>query len=341
METSLTKEQEEYVDVVREKFITLALDTNTDINKEATEEYVKLVYSLDDDSTEEKINKLKFVYVDSPYELQEYLNLYASSLILGKEISDTNKFDNEVIQYAKKNTKYYSLSYYTSLSNYTWISFFKYFEEIGILKNDLFKKYSDLFIASNIYEWAKLEDRVVVCRKPLYIKRDNSPQPRLHCTDGAAVEWVNGDKHFFIKGIEVPEHWTQGKVSLNEIQNSSNAELRRIAMELYGYKNYIIDIKAKKVSQDEWGELYVVRFENDEAIVMVSVLNSTCEPYQQMGLEQREDFRNTELSNRGSWYKRYLLRVPPEFEDKKPLDALAWTHNKTAKEYSKNLLLET
>lgn len=337
----LTKEQEEYVDVVREKFIKLALDTNTDINKKATEEYVKLVYSLDDDSTDEKINKLKFVYVDSPYELQEYLNLYASSLALKKEISDTNKFDNEVIQYAKKNTKYYSLSYYTSLSNYTWISFFKYFEEIGILKNDLFKKYSDLFIASNIYEWAKLEDRAVVCRKPLYIKRDDSPQPRLHCVDGAAVEWVNGDKHFFIKGIEVPEHWTQGKVSLKEIQNSNNAELRRIAMELYGYKNYIIDIKAKKVSQDEWGELYVVHFENDEPIVMVSVLNSTCEPYHAMGLEQREDFRNTELSNRGSWYKRYLLRVPPEFENKKPLDALAWTHNKTAKEYSDNLLLET
>lgn len=338
---SLTKEQEEYVDVVRKRFITLALDTNTDIDKIACEEYIKLVYSLDDDSTEEKRNNLKFVYVQSPYELQEYLNLYASSLTLNKPISDTNKFDDDVIHHAKNNTKYYSLSYYTSLSNYTWISFFKYFEEIGILKNDLFKRYSDLFIQANLYEWAKLDDRAIVCRKPKYIKRDDSPQPRLHCLDGPAVEWYNGDKHFFVKGIEVPKHWIEEKVSLKDIECCTNAELRRIAMDLYGYKEYIIDIKAEKVSQDEWGELYVVELQNDEPIVMVSVLNSTCEPYQQMGLEQREDFRNTELENRGAWFKRYLLRVPPEFRNKNPLDALAWTHNMTAKQYSKNLLLET
>jgi hypothetical protein len=338
---SLTKEQMDYVDEIRKEFIGHALDNNKDIDKEACEKYIKLVYSLDENSNKEKLDSLKFIYVSSPFELQEYLNLYASSLILNREIREDNKFDEDVIRHAEKNTKYYSLSYYTSLSNYTWVSFFKYFERIGILKNELFKNYSDLFIASNIYEWAKLENRAVVCRKPKYIKRDDSPQPRLHCLDGAAVEWYNGDKHFFIKGIEVPEHWTQGKVSLKDIEKSSNTELRRIAMELYGYKNYIVDVKAQKVSQDEWGELYVLPVENDEPIVMVSVLNSTCEPYEQMGLEQREEFRNTELENRGQWYKRYLLRVPPQFRDKKPLDALAWTHDMTAKEYAKNLLLET
>lgn len=337
MITELTPEQEAYCSVVRDEFIKLALDSNNEINKSACEDYIKLVYSLDDDSNEEKLNNLKFIYVNSPFEIQEYLNLYASCLTLNKNIPDDNKFDKQTIKHAEKNSRYYSLSYYTSLSNYTWISFFKYFERIGVLQNDLFKRYSDLFIDSNIYEWAKLEDRAIVCRKPEYIKRDE--QGRLHSINSPAVKWVNDDKHYFVKGIEVPESWIEKKVTLEDIKNSSNTELRRIAMELYGYKEYVIDIGAKKVSQDEWGELYEVEVPEDEPIVMVSVLNSTCEPYQSMGLEQREDFRNTELINRGAWYKRYLLRVPPTIET--PLEGLAWSHNLTKEEYSKNLLLET
>ena len=335
MITELTPEQEAYCQVVRDEFISLALNTNEDINKPVCEEYIKLVYSLDDDSTKEKRDALKFIYVQSPFEVQEYLNLYASALTLKKSPDD--KFDKETIDHAKKNSRYYSLSYYTSVSNYTWISFFKYFERIGVLKNELFKNYSDLFISANIYEWAKLEDRAVVCRKPLYIKRDE--QGRLHSTNTPAVEWVNGDKHYFVKGIEVPDLWIEDKVTLEDIKTASNAELRRIAMELYGYKEYVIDIGAKKVSSDEWGELYRVEIEEDEPITMVSVLNSTCEPYEQMGLEQREEFKATEIAQRGAWFKRYLLRVPPE--TKTPLEGLAWSHNLTPEEYAKNLLLET
>ena len=335
MITELTPEQEAYCQVVRDEFINLALNTNEDINKPVCEEYIKLVYSLDDDSTKEKRDALKFIYVQSPFEVQEYLNLYASALTLKKSPDD--KFDKETIDHAKKNSRYYSLSYYTSVSNYTWVSFFKYFERIGVLKNELFKNYSDLFISANIYEWAKLEDRAIVCRKPLYIKRDE--QGRLHSTNTPAVEWVNGDKHYFVKGIEVPDLWIEDKVTLEDIKTASNAELRRIAMELYGYKEYVIDIGAKKVSSDEWGELYRVEIEEDEPITMVSVLNSTCEPYEQMGLEQREEFKATEIAQRGAWFKRYLLRVPPE--TKTPLEGLAWSHNLTPEEYAKNLLLET
>jgi len=333
----LTPEQEAYCEVVRDEFINLALNNNTDVDKKATEDYIRLVYSLDDDSTEKKRNALRFVYVQSPFELQEYLNLYASSAYLKKSIPQDSKFDADVIKHAKNNSRYYSLSYYTSLSNYTWVSFFKYFERIGVLQNELFKNYSDLFIQSNIYEWAKLEDLAVVCRKPKYIKRDE--QGRLHSTNSPAVEWVNGDKHYFVKGIEVPDNWIEKKVTLEDIRTTNNTELRRIAMELYGYKEYVIDIGAKKIDSDEWGELYRVDVNEDEPIVMVSVLNSACEPYKQMGLEQRQEFRSTEIAQRGEWYKRYMLRVPPSTET--VLQGLAWSHNVTEEEYKNNLIFET
>lgn len=332
---TLTKEQEDYCEVVREEFINLALNSNGEINKEAAEDYVRLVYSLDDDSTLEKRNSLHFIYVDSPFEVQNYLNCYASALHLGQ--STTEPWSEEVKEHAEKNKTYYSLSYYTSLSNYTWVAFFKFFERIGVLQNELFHNYSELFIKANIYEWAKLEDTAVVCRKPLYIKRDS--QGRLHCTNGPAVQWKTGECHYFVKGIEVPESWVTSGVTLQDITKESNAELRRIAMELYGYKNYFVDVGAKKFAEDKWGELYKVTVPDDEDIVMVSVLNSTCEPYEQMGLEQRQEFRESELANRGAWYKRYLIRVPPTTET--PLQGLAWTHNVTPEEYESNLLLET
>jgi hypothetical protein len=204
--------------------------------EETAEKYIKLVYSLDEDSTQEKRDALKFVYVESPFQVQEYLNLYASCLTLQK--NPDKSFDKETIEHAKNNSRYYSLSYYTSVSNYTWVSFFKYFERIGILQNELFKNYSDLFIEANLYEWAKLEDRAVVCRKPKYIKRDQ--QGRLHSINSPAVEWINGDKHYFVKGIEVPDSWIEDKITLKDIKDASNAELRRIAMELYGYKEYYV-----------------------------------------------------------------------------------------------------
>ena len=194
-----------------------------------------------------------------------------------------------------------------------------------------------MFIKANIYEWAKFEDRAIVCRKPKYIKRDE--QGRLHSTEGASIEWHNGDKHYFVKGIEVPESWIKSKVTLEDIKNSSNAELRRIALELYGYKEYVIDIGAKQIAKDEYGELYKVNIQDDEPIVMVSVLNSACEPFKQMGLEQRDEFRATEIAQRGERFKRYLLRVPPEIQT--PLEGLAWSHNVTPEEYKNNLIFET
>lgn len=335
MITELTPEQEKYCEIVRDRFIDLALNKSEPINIKACEEYIKLVYSLDDDSTEKKRDSLKFIYVQSPFELQEYLNLYASALTLKK--NPDLPFDNETKEYAEENSRYYSLSYYTSLSNYTWISFFKYFEEIGILKNDLFKRYSDLFIESNIYEWAKLEDRAVVCHKPLFIKRDN--QGRLHSLEGPAVKWRNNDCHYFVKGIEVPTRWIEEKVVVEDIEKAQNAELRRIALEIYGYKNYIVDIGAKKIAEDEWGELYKVDMPDDEPLVVVSMLNSTPELEEGMGLEQREEFRQTELGKRGEWYKRYILRVPPT--TRTPLEGLAWTFQMTPEQYAKNLIKET
>lgn len=338
----LTPEQEAMMEPYAQKFIALAFDTG-EINKTATEDCIRLVCGLDSEYPKE----FPIRYVDSSLAVQYYINLYAIVMEKFGKVDSTKTIlenlcevygtsDREQILKEVDAVEFFNttLSYYSDISNYSWVAFYKFFEELGILNHELFKRYSDAFIASNLYQFAKLPTEVVVCRKPLEIHRDG--QGRLNNTTAPAVLWADGFKQYFVKGVEVPTSWIESGVTVNDIEKESNAELRRIGMELYGYKNYMQDSNAERIAVDEYGELWKKEVPDDEPIVMVSVLNCSPEPEQAMGLEQRYEFRETEISKRGAWFKRYMLRVPPD--TKTPLEGLARCAGKTEEEY-KNLLV--
>lgn len=341
----LTPEQEAMMEPYAQKFIALAFDTG-EINKTATEDYIRLVCGLDSEYPKD----FPIRYVDSPLAVKYYINLYAIVMEkLGKVDSSKTILENlsqvygtsdreEILKQVDKveffNT---TLSYYSDISNYSWVAFYKFFEEIGILDHKLFKDYSDAFIASNLYQFAKLPTEVVVCRKPLEIHRDG--QDRLNNTSAPAVVWKDGFKQYFVKGVEVPSSWIESGVTVNDIEKESNAELRRIGMELYGYKNYMQDSNAERIAVDEYGELWKKEVPDDEPIVMVSVLNCSPEPEEAMGLEQRYEFRETEISKRGAWFKRYMLRVPPD--TKTPLEGLARCARVSEEQYKRRLVFES
>jgi len=309
-----------------EKYLNKAFSTEG-INKDSCEKYIKLVCSLDDEYPKD----FKIKYLDSPLALQYYITLYSVALEKNMTINELKSQTtvDELYSLVEKNLSYVGLSYYSDFSNYVWVSFYKFFEEIGFLDNDLFKNYSDLFLESNLYQFAKLPDEVVVCRKPLELYRDS--ENRLHSYNSPAVLWADGFKQYFIKGIEVPSSWVEDKVTIKDIEESQNAELRRIALEIYGEKTYLFDSGAEKIASDQWGELWKKEIEDDEPIVVLSVYNSTPESEENVGLEQRLEFRETELGQRGQWYKKYLFRVPPDCVT--PLQALAWYANVTEEEY--------
>ena len=90
--------------------------------------------------------------------------------------------------------------------------------------------------------------------------------------------------------------------------------------ERYGLAKYLEDSGAKKIHEDELGELYRTEFPDDEPLVMVKVMNSTPEPD-------------------GS-RKPYFLRVPPEITIAR--DAVAWTFGyDNGERYAAALLQET
>jgi len=107
--------------------------------------------------------------------------------------------------------------------------------------------------------------------------------------------------------VEAPETLT-----VEEITNEANAEVRRIMLDRYGAERYITDLGAKRIQADDYGELFRVELEDDEPLVMVRVVNSTAEPD-------------------GS-FKRYNIRVDPRCTSAH--EAVAWTFGKDVEDYA-------
>jgi hypothetical protein len=155
-------------------------------------------------------------------------------------------------------------------------------------------------------------DFCMVSDRPEFIKRD--AQSRPHCEDGPFCRWRDGWELFYWHGvavtrqiIEFPETLTVGQISVE-----ANAEVRRVMIERYGAKRYLLDSGAKRCHEDDFGTLYRAERGDDTELVMVKVVNSTPE--------------------HDGTYKDYFLRVPPTVQTAR--EAVAWTFGKNEKSYA-------
>jgi hypothetical protein len=156
--------------------------------------------------------------------------------------------------------------------------------------------------------WVTAE-AVICCPRPaLQLVGD-----RLHCIDGPAVAWPDGDHYYFWRGVQVPEKVVLRPFDLTtrEVLGEPNAEVRRVMMERYGPARLLLDGGAVERGRDACGVLYHLPLQGDEDLVMVKVRNSTPEP---------------DGSTRD-----YYLRVPPSMRTAR--EAVAWTFGLTPNEY--------
>jgi hypothetical protein len=137
---------------------------------------------------------------------------------------------------------------------------------------------------------------------------------RLHHATGAALE-SDVEPLYFWHGVLVTEQIMVRPETLTatQIQAETNAEVRRVMLERYGYERYVTDIGATVVQADDFGELLVAPRSGDTELKMVRVINSTPEAD-------------------GS-YKRYMLRVPPTVTS--GLEGVAWTFGMTPADYAR------
>ena len=82
-------------------------------------------------------------------------------------------------------------------------------------------------------------------------------------------------------------------------------------IEIYGMARFLSDSGAKLIHSDDFGCLYRKELRNDEALVMVKVVNSTAEP--------------------DGTFKEYFLRVPPTIRTAR--EAVAWTFQLETEDY--------
>ena len=157
---------------------------------------------------------------------------------------------------------------------------------------------------------------------------------QLHRDDGPTLE-CDVENLYFIHGVMVPAFVVTHPdwITVRHIDTETNAEVRRVMVDRYGPARYLIDSKAEKIHQDDWGTLYVKEMPGDEKMVFVDLVNSTLEPD-------------------GS-AKRYMVRVHPELrpmrDDKTygepqqmtALNAVASTHGMAGREYAGSMMVQT
>jgi len=199
-----------------------------------------------------------------------------------------------------------------------WLGFYEYFRDVCGLKLQTEKIAGLIQIARSAGWFWPYEKMCIVCERTSVVKQDS--ENRIHCEDGPAIAYPDGWSIYAIHGVRVPEYVVMRphEITVNDIQQEQNAEIRRIKIDRYGQSRYLMDSGAKLVHEDDWGQLYKTELDNDEPLVMVKVVNSTPEPD-------------------GS-YKDYFIRVPPTCRT--ALEAVAWTFGKEPSEY-KTLVAQT
>ncbi|MGX1805358.1 DUF6745 domain-containing protein [Nocardia sp. NPDC055321] len=166
-------------------------------------------------------------------------------------------------------------------------------------------------LARNTGWWWPFEHVVVFSERPVRLRRDEAG--RLHSEDGPALRYADGFTPAAWHGMPVPDGFFDELASLTpaRIRAESNAELRRVMLEHFGYDRYLAESNAEPVHRDETGILWRIPLSDDEDVAMVEVVNSTPEPD-------------------GS-FNTYWLRVPPDTTTAK--QGVAWTFGLEADEY--------
>jgi hypothetical protein len=168
-------------------------------------------------------------------------------------------------------------------------------------ENDSLANFGHDELAAKSASWVWYAPEVAaISDRPSEMHRDE--QGRLHSTNGAALKYRDGWAIHAVHGVRVPADVIDDRASITvaRIEAESNAEIRRVMIDLYGPARYLSDSGATVVAEcaaDHYitglrtARLLRKEVPDDETIVIIDLLNSTPEPD-------------------GS-VKRYQLRVDP------------------------------
>jgi hypothetical protein len=230
----------------------------------------------------------------------------------------------------RKNKKmiYYSFSYYLSIYDYIWVSFYDYFDSLGlnIIKNKKFITYRNFVEKSNIFLSVLFEKKVIVSKMPIRLTRDENK--KMHNVQDSAIKFADGYELFYIHGIHFKkEDFTKfflSKPKAKEILAIKNQEQKAVVIQHYGF-GYVINQLENVHLLDEYIGLSTVDGQKRNHKLYSFVLDN-----QTYHLLECEDYTDLEV---------FYLLVPTDCQT--ALNAKAWTFSMTEEEYLSYDLIES
>jgi hypothetical protein len=194
-----------------------------------------------------------------------------------------------------------------------YLSFFDFYREVCGQKEQTDPVMGLMDYAKNA-GWALVyRDLAIICNRPVHMKFDERQRP--HALDDYCIKFRDNWGVAAIHGITVkPEFVLHPELlTAKDIESESNAEVSRVLMDKFGFERFIKESGAKLIDsgRDEYElpiALYRKEIQNDEAVCMVELTNTTAEP--------------PDTEHPKGYHKRYMLRVPPDME--KAIEARNW-----------------
>ena len=150
-----------------------------------------------------------------------------------------------------------------------WIAFFQFFREVCGLKEQTEKLQGLVEICKSAGWFLPHQNICWISERHNILNRDE--RGRLHSLIGPAVQYPDKWKIYSVHGVRVPRDIIENPngITVNRIREETNAEVRRVMIDLFTPERYLIESGASEISRDKWGILYRADLPNDEPLVMV------------------------------------------------------------------------
>lgn len=216
---SLTQEQEALLDSVAEEYIALQ---PAPMNLEVIEKWVAAMYSMTD------LPKPQIEVFKSPF----------AALARATELTGTKQSSTD----------------YIGIADAGWVSFYDYFNRIGVL--DAAKEETAQLLAMKAYlqcvwDSVLLDSHALLVQYPTLLARD--ADGRMHSATGPCIEWADGAKDYAWHGVWVPERviFDPRSYSKSEFMEAST-EIRRAIGEAAGW-DFVIALLGT-TSASKWAD---------------------------------------------------------------------------------------
>jgi len=170
----------------------------------------------------------------------------------------------------------------------SWYAYISFFRDVCGWEDDSLALYAHDEQIAKSASWVWLApDVAAISDRPEHLHRD--AQGRLHSTSEAALKYRDGWAIHAVHGVRVPADIIEDRTSITvtRIESESNAEIRRVMIDLYGPARYLSDSGAQVIQECD-ADHYIIGLRtarllrkdvpDDEAIVIIDLLNSTPEP---------------------------------------------------------------